>query len=271
MRRHILLGVVLSLLFAPALALGQQETQPITWIGFFKAQPGKGEDFVGLIMEYDKPVLDKLLADGTIMAWGIDAPWTHGDDTWTHSLWATMANWGQLGRLEKAFEEAQKARSKEENEKLEQKFRATIVAGSHRDLILRELVFALKPSGAEGNPAKPYTRVALYKVKPGKGEQALKLYKKVAQPVYEQLLAEGTIIGYGLNVQAVHSNPEVTHAGWIVANDLSALDRIREAFQEADKKRSKEEQAWLESQFRELFVSGAHRDFILRAAHFASR
>ena len=265
MRRQMVIGILISVLLVPALMLAQEENQPITWIGFFKAQPGRGEDFVDLIMENDKPVLDKLRADGTIIAWGIWTPWAHGDDTWTHSLWATMADWGKMELLEKAFEEAEKTRTKEENQKIGEEFRATIVAGSHRDLFLRQIVFS--KLGSVERSDKPYLWVGLYKARPGKGDEVVQLYKKFAQPVYERLLEDGTISRYGFNVQSVHSNPEVTHATWYEFNDLSAIDRVRQAFQEAEKKRTKEEQAWLESQFRELFTPGSHRDLIQRSVH----
>ena len=62
-------GLVLALAVA-APALAQDEATPLTWVAYTRVKSGKTQDWLQLSMKYDKPLLDKLMADGTVLSWG---------------------------------------------------------------------------------------------------------------------------------------------------------------------------------------------------------
>jgi hypothetical protein len=61
------MGLVLALaLAAPTLA--QDDPGALTWVAYTRVKPGKTQDWVKLSLEFDKPLMEKLMADGTVLS-----------------------------------------------------------------------------------------------------------------------------------------------------------------------------------------------------------
>ena len=56
--------------------------------------------------------------------------------------------------------------------------------------------------------------------------------RKNVAPVYERLMIDGTLTGYGMYTQELHGEPGWTHIGWYTTADLGAVDAVDQAFQE---------------------------------------
>jgi hypothetical protein len=59
------------------------------WLGHFKLQPGKTGDWIGMFHRFVRPILDGLVADGTILAYQLDTPQVHtpgSNDTLNYSF-----------------------------------------------------------------------------------------------------------------------------------------------------------------------------------------
>ena len=74
-----------------------------------------------------------------------------------------------------------------------------------------------------------YFRIGYYKATPGNEKKLTEFYKDHIQPVYEQLLADGTITGFGLSSQELHGVGDWTHIGWYTMPDLGAIDTVQDA------------------------------------------
>ena len=119
MRKLILVSLTTILLCCAAAGQQPQPTPgPLTFYYDYTVFPGKEEELMNLIKTVGAPVRDKLMADGVILAWGLETPVLRYPGGTTHLIWFTVANWdgvekvlngmeAQLARL--ATEEAQAA------------------------------------------------------------------------------------------------------------------------------------------------------------------
>ena len=110
MRKLILVSLTL-LLFCCAV-VGQQPTAtpgPLTFYYDYTVFPGKEEDLQTLIRTVGAPVRDKLMAEGVVMAWGVETPILRYPGGTTHLIWFTVANWAGVEKVLNGME-AQLAR-----------------------------------------------------------------------------------------------------------------------------------------------------------------
>lgn len=261
MRLRTLAVLTILTLALPWLAAAQEEAaMPITWVAFNHTQPGKAEELVAATVKHDAAMYDGLLADGTLLSWGIVIPITHNlDDDWNYALWATLSGWSQVGDLQAGFEKLFASRSPEEMEKLDQQYRETVVPGAHHDWVVRHLV---QPAGSapEGTPPPRYFVNSTWKAKPGQEQAVAGLYREAVAPVLARLLAEGVVNGYGLYGQELHSDPDWTYISYLLIHDLGAIDRVHQAL---DAAMGPEAQA----RAAEIMEMEAHRDQVLLIVH----
>jgi hypothetical protein len=73
MRKIFLLPLVF--LFVCSAVMGQQtQPQPLNFYYDYTVRPGQEAEFMELVKTVGAPVRDKLMADGVILAWGIETP-----------------------------------------------------------------------------------------------------------------------------------------------------------------------------------------------------
>jgi hypothetical protein len=69
--RLVALGLVFSVSALPALA------DPVLLVSGFDVRPDKESQFVDLLKKYDQPLFGKLMKEGTVLVWGVDAVALH--------------------------------------------------------------------------------------------------------------------------------------------------------------------------------------------------
>ena len=95
MRKLFLLP--LALLLVCSAVVGQQaQPQPLTFFYDYTVNPGKEDEFMNLIKTVGAPVRDKLMADGVILAWGMETPVLRYPGGTTHLIWFSVADWNGL-------------------------------------------------------------------------------------------------------------------------------------------------------------------------------
>jgi hypothetical protein len=102
--------------------------------------------------------------------------------------------------------------------------------------------------------------VSISYLKPGKGQQWRQLYNKYTKPVMEQLLSDGTLLGYGIDREYVHTESPGARYEWLIARDAGALDKVDAAFEAARAKHSAEAGRAIAAEFAEAQEPGTHRD-----------
>jgi hypothetical protein len=84
-------------------SLGSAGETKYFYAGEFAARDGKGKEMVELFKEAVVPVLDPLVADGTMTSYGVYSPELHLDVDWTHRFWYGLPGLGSIDKMTKAF------------------------------------------------------------------------------------------------------------------------------------------------------------------------
>ncbi|HVT96706.1 MAG TPA: hypothetical protein VHE33_04315 [Acidobacteriaceae bacterium] len=191
-----------------------------------------------------KTVADKALADGTIVGYGFDEAVVHTADGDTHDdWWSSMSIAGLLKMRTQLFAAGTPTSP------------AMDAATKHWDEILMSRYYN-KKSGSYKNA---YTWVAMYQLKPDAGDDAVEmLSRNVIAPFLEKLFADGTILEYEIDEQAVHSQAPGTFSVVWVSPTAEGVDKVNAALFETVKA-----QPMIEPAFGSATKNSAHRDELL--------
>lgn len=246
-----------------ALADHHEEQQIYVWISGVLAQPGQSEALIGLLME-DAQYYDPLVDSGAAADWGIAIPIVHdGSAPGLHYEWVSFIGWAAADQFMQSFMERRQALSDEEKAEMMAEWQAAVVPGSHFDMVNHSAHIG-SPTPNPGHSG--YIHLSYFEARRGKWREATETYKEQVAPVYDQLLADGKILNYGLHRPAIHQGEDWTHMDWALTENLAARDDIDAAFEADDATRSEEENKARMEHFMELFEE-THSDQILLVVH----
>jgi hypothetical protein len=245
-----------ALILLPAFVTAQDGPMPLTWVGMDKVKPGKGMEYPALFAKYNKPLLDRMVADGTALGWGVGYELA-GPGGFNYLVWITMPGWAGMGAVEAAFDANYEGMSEEERGAMMAEWMEVLETGDEKYMLLRHTVFNASPDAKY-----KYLRLSNNTAKPGHDSDVKKMYKSFVEPVYDQLLKDGAIAGYGLIEQAVHSDPTFTHEAWITFDELADLEKVEKAFKEQEV--SDGDEVARDLAFNKMFESDAHYDRLIR-------
>jgi hypothetical protein len=257
----------------------QSQMQPLTfWYGY-TVNPGKEDEFLDIVKTVGQPVRDKLMADGVVLAWGVQSSLLRIPGGRTHYIWYAVADYAALEKVDTAMraqiakltEEATKSGAAKKGQKpaaaapMARLAEVADLSKTH-DYLTRDLVIGLSSSG----PANvlPFSRYNFVKVKPGKAGDYRKAWEKYNKPIFDKLLADGVILAYGLAVEDVRTEGDFTHFVWYDVKDLGSFDKVRTAFLADRDLRSQEEQDAITHLFVSLTDVDASRSEVGRSLIF---
>jgi hypothetical protein len=168
-----------------------------------------------------KQIMDRLVADGTIVEYGWYRSLVHHEGEPTHGEWWTANSYANL------FKALAALTSETNNPDL-----AKILAASkHSDLVL----VSSRYNSRSGKFDNTYLLGAGFKEKEGHRETMDVTIKSYIIPVLEKLLADGAINGYAIDREAVHTDDP--NYVWIViaCNGAEGLDKFHSALDAAGK------------------------------------
>ena len=271
-------AMLLSCISLPA-QQSQQPMQPLTfWYGY-TVNSGKEDEFLDLVKAVGQPVRDKLMADGVILAWGVQTSLLRVPGNATHFIWYAVADYAGVEKVDSAMR-AQIAKLTEEANKsgvaakkgqkaaeapMARLAQIADLSKTH-DFLTRDLVIGLSSSAPSG--ILPFSRYNFVKVNPGKGNEFRKAWEKYNKPVFDKLLADGVVLAYGLAVEEVRTEGDFTHFVWYDVKDLASFDKVRAAFIADRDRRSQEEQDALTHLFVSLVDADASRSEVGRSLIF---
>jgi hypothetical protein len=193
----------------------------------------------------DQKILDKAMADGTIVGYGNDVNLVHQSDGETHDdWWSAMSMAGLLNVLEQFYKSGSATTPVLES------------ATKHWDGIYVSRHYNWHSGSWKG----AYTHGSYYRLKPDAPNDAVdKLSKNLIVPLMEKLLADGTIHEYEVDTEAIHT--EAPGAFWIfyLGANAEALDKASAALWETVKANPLAVPA-----FESLVDLTNHRDFLAR-------
>jgi hypothetical protein len=280
MRKLIL--VSLTILMLCCAAAGQQTPPPqsLTFFYDYKVVPGKEEDFMNLVKTVGAPVRDKLMADGVVLAWGVETPVLRSPGGTTHLIWFSVANWDGVEKVLNGME-AQLAKLAAEDAKAADATRAAkqkpalstaertreiFDMSKTRDWLTRDLISGYGPPPAPG--VLPFTRYNFVKVKPGKGGDYRRAWEKYNKPVYDKLVADGVVLAYGFAQEEVKTDGDFNYFIWIATANMAAADKIGPAFTADRNRRSEEERNAITDLFNSVTEPDMSRSVVTRLRIF---
>jgi hypothetical protein len=281
MRKRFLLPLILVLVCSAA--LGQQtqpQPQPLTFFYDYTVRPGQEEEFMTLVKTVGAPVRDKLMADGVILAWGIETPVLRYPGGTTHLIWYSVANWSGVEKVLVAMEAQLQKMAAEDAKRTEsahaskqkppmttaERQAAVFDMSKTRDWLARDVVVNFGPAPAAG--ALPVTRYNFIKVKPGKGAEYRRTWEKYNKPVFDKLIADGVVMAYGLSVEEVKTDGDFTHFVWMATADMSGMDKIPAAFAADRARRTEEERTSISELFASVTEPDKARSIVTRSRIF---
>jgi len=278
MKKRLFFCLLTMLLSCISSSAQQAKTQPPIFWNVFTINAGKENEFLDLVKTVGQPVRDKLMADGVVLGWGVQASMLRVPGDGTHWIWYEVADWSGIEKVDDAMRaqitkmssnDAMAAAGKKGAKSagsVNDRLREIADMSKTHDYVTRDLV----SNEASTLPAGvlPFTRYFFAKVKPGKGDDFRKAWEKYNKPVLDKLVADGVVLGYGLDVEEVRTSGEFTHFAWIDTKDLAAMDKIRAAFIADRGHRTQEEQDAISSLFNSVVDADAARGGIARSLIF---
>jgi hypothetical protein len=277
-RLILCLFVILLSCISSAAQQSQPQMQPLTfWYGY-TINPGKEDEFLDLVKTVGQPVRDKLMADGVVLAWGVQVSLLRVPGNSTHFIWYAVADYAGVEKVDSAMraqivklnDEASKSGVAKKGQKSTTSVTARLgeVADMSKvhDFLTRDLVIGLSSAAPAG--VLPYSRYNFFKVKPGKGADFRKAWEKYNKPIFDKLLADGVILAYGLAVEEIRTDGDFTHFVWYDVKDLASFDKVRAAFVADRDRRSQEEQDALSHLFLSVQDADAARSEVGRSLIF---
>lgn len=114
---------------------------PFTRYSMVQVKPGKGSEYRAAWEKYIKPVLDSLVKDGTIAAYGFSVEEVKSTNEFTHFSWYAMTSLSASDKLRAAFMADRAKRSQEERDAITATFAELIDGTASRGLVTRSLIF----------------------------------------------------------------------------------------------------------------------------------
>lgn len=193
----------------------------------------------------DQKILEQAVANGTLVGFGNDRNLVHQPDGYTHDdWWSAMSMAGVLNVLDQ-FQKSGSSVSP-----------VLSTSTKHTDSIFVSRYYNWRAGSAKD----AYTSIAYYRLKPDAPSNALEmLSKNLFVPLFEKLLADGTILEYEVDTEAIHT--EAPGAFWLIyvsptAEGLDKAAAARLGMQQANPLGG--------PAFRELVDFTGHRDFLSR-------
>lgn len=163
----------------------------------------------------DNAIAEKAMADGTLIGYGSDQNLVHTADGWTHDDWFMASSMGDLMKVLKQYYVGSNTPP------------VLLTATKHWDLVLTSRYYNWKPGASYKNGI---ASVSQYKLKSDDPDNALdEISGEIVAPLFEKLLANGTILEYEIDTQAVHTSAPGLF--WIiyVVQDPANIDKVEDA------------------------------------------
>ncbi len=247
--------VCLAVTLPQAVSAQQPAPAGYTFVADWNAPRDKWAEVSAFTDKNLRPIYERLVADGTLTDYGVFETVVHdaSENGYTHGVWWSATS---FAGIEKARAEALKVPPA-----------PALNAAKHRDYLLRTQV----SKSRAGSGAGGYLRVNSTVVKPGKGAAWRALFDKYTKPVYEELVANGTLSSYALQVENVLTMDPGARMVVTIAPSAEGVDKATAALAAANQKRTQEERDAMAAAFAEVLVPGANRSYLARVNSYSMK
>lgn len=132
-----------DVIFAATSKMPPAGVLPYTRYFFAKVKPGKGYEYRRYWEKYNKPVLDKLVAEGVVLAYGLAVEEVKTTGDFTHFSWMSTADLTAADQVRAAFVADRERRTQEERDAINEAFASLTDADAARQDVSRSVIFKL--------------------------------------------------------------------------------------------------------------------------------
>jgi hypothetical protein len=167
----------------------------------------------------NQKVMDKAVAAGTLVGYGDDSTLVHRDEGTTHdSWWSSMSMAGIFNTLDDLYKSGNVTSA------------VLASATKHSDSLYVSHYYNWKAGSWKG----AYTHSADYSLKPDAPNDAIDtLAQTFIVPMMEKLLAEGTVIEYEIDVEAIHTESPNSFTIIYLTPTAEGLDKVNAAVRDS--------------------------------------
>lgn len=198
------LAMMSLMVTAPAQA---QEPTHYTFVSYWDVPRAQWNDFEKAEAQ-SNTIMEGLVADGTLTAWGSGAFLLHTEGGYTHFNWFVSETEGGIVKALTA---------------LATPSRGSSYAGvtKHEDHLLHSMAHGGKTARATSG----VIRVGRWQAKPGHAEDVENYFKKYIQPDLDAGVADGSILMYNFDNEAIHTDAPGAYNLAVVYANGDGLDK----------------------------------------------
>ncbi len=201
--------------------------------------------------DQDRPLMDKLVADGTLTGYGAYTNLIHQEGEPTHGTWFTASSEGNLLKaLEAVYAQPGSTTAPVQD------------ASKHWDYMMVSRMHNQHSGTSEGG----YLAGDEWDVKAGEMHAYNELMKSALVPVCEKLLADGVLTSYGMETEDVHTQKLGRVTFYFTTRDAAGFDKASKAFDEAFDKSPA-----LGTAVQSMVAREGHRDFLTRLRYMNNK
>ena len=250
-RIGLLLTVLAASLGLPMMVVAQAPPEPptYTFVSEWAIPRAQWKDWTESNEKNVKPILDKLMTDGTVVGYGLYSTTVHDESGITHGSWFETTS---LAGIDKVLAEIAKLPPNP----------ITNAASKHRDYLMRSSLRRIKAgSGKDG-----YLWVNYTKLQPGKGAGWRALFDKLVKPVFDEQLSNGSLLAYWVEGEQVHTEDP---NGVFIVLFFPNADAMDKYF--ANLQKMIAQNPGVGDLLSGVSVGAAHRDYMARVTHYANK
>ncbi len=251
------LCVVVLLTFSVPVALPQMEqAHPVyIYVSQFQVPRANWAQFAEDTEKTVNPILERLLADGTITGWSNFENIVHTPDGMTHgTVWSSPS----LAGITRVLDEIRKGGPRP----------AQIAATKHEDFLMRT-VYAHTTAVSGGGAG--YLRVNCTLAQPGKSDDFVATIKKYLGPTFEDQFKKGVATAYGMDEQFVLSEPGSMRCTVATFSNAENMNKWADAVAATFDKMTPEERKAFQDAIASSTVPNSRRDLLARITHSAHK
>ena len=169
----------------------------------------------------DNAILQKALANGTIMGYGSERTIVHQSDGMTHDdWWSSMSMAGLMNVLDQFYTSGNSTTPALES------------ATKHTDTIYVSRYYNYKSGSWKGL----YGHGSVYRLKADAPDDAIEIIaKNIVGPLMEKMLADGTIYEWEIDTEAIHTEAPGMFFIYYLCSNAECLDKVNTGLREAGK------------------------------------
>lgn len=126
-------------------AISADGVLPYSRFNFVKVKPGKAAEYRKAWEKYNKPILDKLMSDGVVLAYGLAVEDIRTDGNFTHFTWYDMKDLASMDKIRAAFISDRDHRSQEEQDAITHLFVSLTDLDASRSEVDHAVIFHVGP------------------------------------------------------------------------------------------------------------------------------